>query len=130
MDQFGVQKPEFKKIAKTPDIPDLIMLFEKTVSVKTTAWLGAIIKNIETMGERSAAGLKDVTGVLIKSVSPGSVAAKGGLKEGDVIIHCEDNSIINISDLMRCYQGNNWKGALNIRIMRNQKEMQFSLKTK
>ena len=130
MDQFGVQKPELKKIAKTPDIPDLIMLFEKTVSVKTTAWLGAIIKNIETMGERSAAGLKDDTGVLIKSVFPGSAAAKGGLMEGDVIIHCEDNSIINISDLMSCYQGNNWKGALNIRIMRNQKEMQFSLKTK
>ena len=82
------------------------------------------------MGERSAAGLKDASGVLIKSLPPGATAAKGGLMEGDVIIHCEDKNIINISDLLSCYQGNNWKGVLDLKIVRNQKEIQILLKTK
>jgi len=130
MDQFGVQKPELKKIAKTPDIPELIIQQEETGSGKTATWLGAEIKNIETMGERSTAGLKDATGVLIKILPPESTAARGGLMEGDVIIHCEDNEIVNIGDLMSCYQGNNWKGVLNIKVVRNQKEIQVLLKTK
>ena len=82
------------------------------------------------MGERSAAGLKDDKGVLIKILTKGSVAEKGGLEEGDVIIFCEDNDIVNTSDLMNCFQGNNWKGVLNLKVVRNQKEVSVMLRTK
>jgi hypothetical protein len=130
MDQFGVQKPELKKKAKTPEIPELLTAYERDGQGGTSAWLGATIKNIENMGERSAAGLKDDNGVLIKTLPNGSIAARGGLEEGDVIIFCEENDIANTSDLMSCFQGNNWKGVLNLTVIRNQKEIKVYLKTK
>ncbi len=130
MDKFGVQKPELKKLAKTPEIPTLIMLNQNNFSANTVHLLGATLKNVETMGERSAAGLKEISGVLILHIEEGGLAAKGGLQEGDVIIHCEKEKVKNTTDLMSAYQGNSWKGRLNIRIVRDQKEADILLKTK
>ena len=130
MNQFGVQKPELKKLSKTPDIPALITASKGTYSGKTTTWLGATIKNIESMGERSAAGLKEDHGVIIIALGQESIAVKSGLMVEDVIIQCEDKEILNISDLLRTYQGNNWKGVLDLKIVRNQEEIQILLKTK
>ncbi|MFC2097708.1 right-handed parallel beta-helix repeat-containing protein [Bacteroidota bacterium] len=46
MNSFGVQNPELKKIAKTPEIPELIFIGIKNQSGNsTTKWLGAKIKN-------------------------------------------------------------------------------------
>ncbi|MGD9329155.1 MAG: PDZ domain-containing protein [Cyclobacteriaceae bacterium] len=130
MDQFGVQKPELKKKARTPEIPELLIAHEGSEQIAAMTWLGATIKNIENMGERSAAGLKDDNGVLIKALPAGCIAEKGGLEEGDVIVSCEDNIIANTSDLISCFQGNNWKGILNLKVIRNQKEVMVLLKTK
>jgi hypothetical protein len=130
MDSFGVQKPDLKKIAKTPDLPPLFIHNGNGDVDESIEWLGATIKNIETMGERSAAGLKDIGGVLIKLTPENSIAAMGGLKEGDVIIQCEGNAVRNMQDLMNCHQGNNWKGVLKLQIVRNQQEKEILLETK
>lgn len=53
-----------------------------------------------------------------------------GLEEGDVIIHCEEITINHITDLLSTVQGNNWKGQLNLIVIRNQVEKTISLKTK
>jgi hypothetical protein len=130
MDSFGVQKPELKKIAKTPDIPPLLVLSTSKDAETSAEWLGANIKNIETMGERSAAGLKDISGVLIILLPENCLAANSGLQEGDVILQCEGNTIRIIQDLLNCYQGNNWKGVLKLLIVRNQQEKEINLDTK
>ena len=130
MEQFGVQKPSLKELAKTPEIPKLIFPAGSNNSIKTTEWLGANLKNIETMGERSAAGLNETSGVLITSINKNGLASRSGLQEGDVITNCEENKINNITDLLSTVQGNNWKGVLNIRVIRNQVEEKISLKTK
>ena len=130
MDQFGVEIPKLKKLAKTPIIPPLVFASGSKNALKTVEWLGANLKNIETMGERSAAGLDDTSGVLITSVNNSSLAARGGLKVGDVIIQCEGKKTRNISDLLNSVQGNNWKGELKIIVFRNQEQMTISLKTK
>ena len=130
MDQFGVQIPELKKKARTPEIPEYFLALEESKKGATSTWLGATIKNIENMGERSAAGLQDDNGVIIKTLPKECIAARGGLEEGDVIVFCEDRGITNISDLIRCYQGNNWKGILNLTVIRNQKEHKVLLKTR
>ena len=130
MDQFGVQKPSLKKIARTPKIPALVFPADSKNAIKTTEWLGATLKNIETMGERSAAGLNETSGVLITEINPKSLAEAGGLQQGDVIVRCEDSQVKNITGLLSTVQGNNWKGVLNIRIIRNQKEERISLNTK
>ena len=130
MDQFGVQNPELKKKAMTPEIPEIFIALEGSEESVTTTWLGAAVKNIENLGERSAAGLQDNNGVLITNLPAGCIAAKGGLELGDVIVFCEDNRISNISDLLSCFQGNNWKGVLNLNVIRNQKEVRILLETR
>ena len=130
MNQFGVQNPRLKNMAKTPEIPSLIFPAGSKNAIKKTDWLGATLKNIETMGERSAAGLNEVSGVLILKVEENSLTAKGGFQKGDVIVYSEENEISTITDLLNYYQGNNWKGMLRFRIIRDQVEQTISLKTK
>jgi len=130
MDDFGVQKPALKRLAKTPAIPSLVFPAGSENEVKNTEWLGANLKNIETMGERSAAGLNETSGVLITSIKQHSPGTKAGLMEGDVIIQCEDKKVNNITDLLSTVQGNNWKGKINLKIIRNQVEKAIVMKTK
>ena len=107
MDHFGVQKPELRKIAKTPTIPTLVFPAGSKHAIKTTDWLGANLKNIETMGERSAAGLEETNGILITQILENSLAHRGGLEEGDVIVKCENNKVNNVNELLSTVQGNN-----------------------
>jgi len=130
MDQFGVQLPELKKLAKTTEIPVLIFPSGSTNTIITKKWLGANLKNIETMEERSATGMNETSGIFITSIIENSLAENGGLHEGDVIIQCEDNKIDNISDLLSTTQGNNWKGQLKLIVIRNQQEKTITIKTK
>ena len=130
MDEFGVKKPSLKKIAKTPILPSIWSVSnDKTKSLQMN-WLGAEIKNIETMAERSASGLNKTAGVLILDISKKSILSKSDLQIGDVIIGCEEEKVDEIKDLMLNYQTNNWKGRLNLEIFRNQKSMKVQIGTK
>jgi len=130
MDQFGVQKPELRRIVKSPVIPELLFPAGSFESINTADWLGAKLKNIESLEDRSAAGLFASEGVMITNLDKNSLSELAGLMEGDVIIRCEENKIENIGDLLKCYQGNNWKGKLNMIIIRNQQEQEILLTTK
>jgi hypothetical protein len=87
MDRFGVQKPEFKAIARMPKLP-----LSKTPAAATERaadpfiWLGSRLRNIISEGEMSAFGLPGVTGVLVLEVPTGSPLAKAGLQKNDVIL--------------------------------------------
>ena len=93
MDSFGVQKPELRKIARTPPLPGTLEAASirssgwgrRARTPKTAQWLGAAIKGIESQGEMSAAGLGDRNGVLLTRVPKKSPAYKAGLRENDVI---------------------------------------------
>ena len=89
MDEFGVSSEKLKKIARQPDIPSLITNRKDNVG-QTYQWFGASLKNVETLGEQSAAGLPVISGVLLLDVPANSAAAKSNLKVGDVIIECQD----------------------------------------
>lgn len=131
MSKFGVQYPPLKKIAKTPEIPPLVNSEqEKANPTKTQVWQGAEIKSINTMAERSAAGLSKESGVLVISVKANSLAEKAGLKSGDVIQRCEDKETATCSDLLNSYQGNYWKGRIMLVIFRNQQEVSIPFDTK
>ncbi|NKI25448.1 PDZ domain-containing protein [Arenibacter sp. 6A1] len=129
MDGFGVKDPRLKLLAKTPDIPT--MFFGNTSGEDTTfKWLGAHIKNIATMAERSASGLNKTAGVLLLAIDEESIAEKSSLQVGDVIISCEEEEINTVADLMKSYQNNNWKGTLKLRVFRNQNELEIEVSTK
>ncbi len=108
MDQFGVQKPELKKLARTPSF----VVGKEEVSkrdAKVRDWLGAKIKNIIGLGEISAAGLPGEVGVRLVAVPADSIAARSGLKEGDVILKCNGKPTEEAGALLRAKAGNGAK---------------------
>ncbi|MEQ6120107.1 PDZ domain-containing protein [Reichenbachiella sp. MALMAid0571] len=130
MDDFGVKRSALKQIAKTPFIPLVWSVSDNSSKSLKMNWLGAEIKNIETMAERSASGLSKTAGVLILTIDENSVVSNSDIQVGDVVISCEGVEIEGIQGLMKAYQVHNWKGRLNLKVFRNQKSMPLVLHTK
>jgi len=109
MDQFGVQKPELKAIARTPVIPTLgkTSVAERGgrnkkskagASSQARSVLQASARDIVGLGDRSAYGLPDESGVLFINVPAESAAAKAGIQKDDVIIGCNEQPVKTVGD--------------------------------
>lgn len=121
MDNFGVQKSDLKVIAKQPDIPELNLIDGQNDNGTVKSWLGAELKNVETLAEQSASGLHNLAGVIVLSVANESKLAMAGIEESDVIVEAGGEEIKDIASLLVRYQENLWRGYLNLTIIRNQK---------
>jgi hypothetical protein len=101
MDEFGVQKPELKAIARTPVLPAPRVVAIAPASRDTTplVWLGASARNIADEGEMSAFGLPGVTGVLVLEVPADSALAKAGLQKNDVILSVNGAKTADVASL-------------------------------
>lgn len=117
MDQFGVVSPALKALAKPIPIPELIELGGN--ENETQELLGMKVKNITTLGERSAAGLSDASGIWIVEVLPES-PAQGTLQANDVILKINAQPIKNIRDLKELLIRRHV--AITVTFARNQKE--------
>jgi hypothetical protein len=126
VDNFGVVNPTLKEKAAKPVIAGIKILNNNKEGAKTE-WLGATIKNVETFGEQSAAGLPDKTGVLVLRVSTGSLAEKSGLKQGDVIRKIDTKAISNVGEMVTNLQVKFWLSQVPATIIHNQKEDQITL---
>lgn len=127
MDQFGVLTDNLKKLAQTPEIPQLIRQEFQVKKQKTFELLGMTLKNIESVEEQSASGLVNTQGVIILDLIHNSLAQKSGLRKGDVIVKSGDNKVIDIPSLYEAYQGDRWKGRLSLQIMRDQQNQDIEL---
>jgi len=128
MDQFGVQKPELKAIARIPEIPAVGKTVRKSRVDKRVnyAWQ-ARIRDISGLGDRSAYGLSDESGVLLLDVPVASPAAMTGLQKDDVIIACNNQPVRTVSDLQKLRD----KAAgqkLTLLISRKQKQINVEVK--
>jgi len=126
---FGVTLPALKKIAAQPIIKPLYTYLDKEKGAHAE-WLGATFKNIETLAERSAAGLHDNNGAMLEDLPLHSLAEKNNLKKGDVIIKIANSPVNSISDLMQVYQSFKWMGVADCIIIRNQAEMKLPVSFK
>jgi Right handed beta helix region/PDZ domain len=115
----GVTLPALKKIAGKPPIKPLLTSLGEIKGIEVE-WLGGMLKNIESPGERSAAGLHDNNGALLVQVPANSLAAKNNLQKGDVIIKMGGQVINSVSDLLQTYQSIKWMGRVEVTIVRNQ----------
>lgn len=130
MDKFGVQKPFLKKIALQPQLPVLITdagLENKSVAI---SFLGGTVKSVDGLGDRSAYGLPDETGVIILSAGEASLLSLSGLRNKDVIRSADGKAIADVKELMDVYQSLNWTGRIPVTVMRNQQLLTITLKTK
>jgi len=124
MDQFGVQKPALRAVARTPELPDLNKAGTERKSERANRvveWLGAKIKNVVGRGEISAAGLAGEIGVRIEEVPSPSRAAQAGLKVNDVILKCGGKETATVDDLLRLWRSAAPDGKLKLEIWRGQK---------
>lgn len=129
MNDFGVVSKVLKQKAAKPKITHIAAL-EAGVNGKTMEWLGATIKNIETLGEQSASGTPDRNGILIIKVTQGSIAEKSGLMPGDVIRQIEGKDVAGIQEMLNALQAIMWQGYTDTKVWHNQqsKDMHLLLK--
>ena len=123
MDEFGVQKPELKAIAHTPELPQPRIIAAAPVARDTTprAWLGASVRNIADEGEMSAFGLPGVTGVLVLEVPVDSALAKAGLQKNDVILSVNGDKSGDVARLLQLTPSLAAGQTLSVGVSRNQK---------
>src|SRR5581483_3987337 len=123
MDQFGVQKPELKAIARTPPLPQGKMAAPSSArrDAAPVTWLGAHLRNIADEGEMSAFGLPGVTGVLVLDVSADSPLGKAGIQKNDVILSVDGMGTKDTAALPA-------RQVTKIGISRNQKEITIPLR--
>ncbi len=123
MDQFGVQSPKLKALARTPEWPRLGAPKEEKSKRdgQIVVWLGAKIKNIVGLGEVSAAGLHGESGVVLTEVPAGSAATKAGLKERDVILKCAGRPADTVQQFLRIWNRTAKGDRLKLDIWREQK---------
>ncbi|WP_372772945.1 discoidin domain-containing protein [Mangrovibacterium sp.] len=98
MDQFGVQKPSLKAIAKTPEIPAVELTADEVIP--GVEYMGGVIKNIVNDGEKSAAGLPDYNGAKIEKGLTKGIFSVVKLQEDDVVLKMDDEEVKNINDFM------------------------------
>ena len=129
MDQFGVQKPELKKIAKTPALPGLQAAVAETTPAKPRTmayWLQASVKVL--VGEEfSAFGVsRDAGGLQLLAIPAGSAAARAGLQKDDLLMTVNGRALKQLGDLaqaMNDADGN----PLEVEFVRNQKRQKVQI---
>jgi len=121
MDCFGVISPELKRLAKTPRIT-LPMIKSSEASSDAVEWQGWHVKNLETIGERSATGMDTERGVYVITAAKADKGLKGLLHENDVIIKFGGATINNLSDLLNSTHQADLSKPLEMVVFRNQKE--------
>jgi len=120
MDSFGVVSPELRRLAKKVSIPSMIAL-SKLSDDEVIDFMGAKVKNLTTLGERSATGMDKARGVIVIEVTPGSGASKF-LQVNDVILRLNDRPVDTLRDLLEARMsviGTNTE----VVVFRNQKEV-------
>ena len=123
MDEFGVRSAHLKKIAKTPLIPRLnLSLEDKKQEDVTETWMGCQIKEAKG-SDLSAFGVGfDKEGIAFERVDEGSLAAKIGIKSGDLLQKINDVRITSFSAL-RAYLKNNKQKEQVLSVIRAQEEI-------
>jgi len=125
MDSFGVISPRLKAIAKTVTLPTVIVLDKKNAD-EIVDFMGTKVKNLTTLGERSATGMDDTRGVLVVEVAAGSVAAMF-LQANDVILSFNLRKTNNLHDLLEARKS--VTGAkTEVIVFRNQREVKLITK--
>ena len=120
MDVFGVISPKLKTLAKKVTIPSVYAL-EKMDAEEIIDFMGAKVKNLITLGERSATGMDDTRGVLVLEVEAGSVASRF-LQSNDVVLWFNSKKTDNLSDLLEARQSLTGENT-EIVVFRNQHEV-------
>lgn len=107
----------FAWTGEMPDVPEIAV-------ISRGARIGAMVESI-TPQLADFFGVKDGSGLLVRSVEKGSIAETAGLKAGDVIVRVEKERINDLSDWRRMLR--NKTGALGIGVVRDKREQNITV---
>jgi hypothetical protein len=129
MNQFGVQKPELKAIARIPQLPQVKVVAPVAVTraADPATWRAVRVRNIRDEGEMSAFGLPGVTGVLVLEVPADSALARAGLRKNDVILSVNGAKTADTAALFKQAPELSGGKPLKIGVSRDQKEFGVQL---
>ena len=132
MDQFGVRKPEFTAMTKTPQMPKIKKLVDgEKMSSPVVIWLRNQLKNVDSEQEQSAYGLSAPEGVIVLKIWKPSPAVQGnGLRMDDVLLEIEGEQTGNLIDFLALTKKHQKKGLMSVRVMRDQKETDLQVRLK
>ncbi|MDR1675569.1 MAG: DUF1565 domain-containing protein [Tannerella sp.] len=126
MDRFGVVSGRLKALAEQPAMPVPVCNVDASDSERLT-WEGIQIKNLETLGERSATGMDSERGVYVIAVAAYGTHLIDWLQSNDVILGFAGKPVNNLTDLFNAIAGANWKESQPMTVFRNQKEHVITL---
>lgn len=119
MNNFGVVSTRLKILSKKVNIPKRD-IFKKNSDDVVIDFLGAKVKNLNTLGESSATGMDDTRGVLVLEVAKTSEAAKF-LQVNDVILTFNNIQVNSLRDLLEAYNSH-IDSKTEVVFFRNQKK--------
>lgn len=128
MNQFGVTDPVLKAMVYPVTLP--VLTYDAKIDDRGSYdFLGAKVKNLNTLGERSATGMDSERGVLVLEVSAKSILY-GKLQANDVILSLNDIPVNNTKELNTIKTGLQWSPKTSIGLFRNQatKKIEIPLK--
>lgn len=128
MDSFGVTNARLQSLAAAPVITAPLFINDEAGKDALVDFLGAQVSNIQGLGERSAAGLDSDKGVMIRKIPSESLAGRAGLQSGDVIIAINNNAVDKVAQLIEHFQGERWRGQIQLSVIRNQKPEKIKIK--
>lgn len=85
-------------------------------------WLGVTIQDV-SQGLAREFGLRDLTGVLVTDIFPGSPAEEAGLKRGDVILEVNDRKVKNVVSLRNMVAQSDLGSRLKLKTSRDGKKI-------
>ncbi len=121
MDRFGVRKASLQAIARTPVIP-VLGIAAASDDTKPYVFLGAMVKKLKGLAERSATGMDSERGVLVLSVPEDSPAGRCGLTANDVVLRVGSFAIEHPTQLQTAYLKTESTDQCDFMIFRNQRE--------
>ena len=111
---------------KTPKF-SFPVINKEVVETDIVLWQGLRIKNLQTLGERSATGMDSERGVYVISVVDHYTPLNDFLQANDVILKFADIDVDNVNDFLELLKQADLKNTQRMVIFRNQSEKAISI---
>ena len=125
MDEFGVQSLRLKSISRQPEMPVPIISYGG-VRAQIEKWQGVELKNLTTLGERSATGMDSERGVYVLSVDP-LESMHTLLKTNDVILKVNNRQTNTSKEFFEALKDSKPGDKITLVVFRFQKEISLSV---
>lgn len=126
MDRFGVCSPRLRKLADAPSMPVPVVRHSEAGG-STFLWKGALLKNLNTLEERSATGMDAERGVYVISVDALDSPLRDFLAPNDVILGIDGKPVGNLDDFEKAVKSCDSVKKLELVIFRMQRECKVTV---